>query len=75
MWYWRKKFEAFFICQGLEWLNTCMVVAPKMCQWKLIAHPANLLEVAELNPVIINGVLSYVNFNRFWMNHTLLYLI
>lgn len=39
-----------------------------MCQNKLILHPANLSEVAEPNPVKINRVFFYVNFNRFWIN-------
>ena len=68
VWYWRTTLEVFFMCQGLEWINTCMAVAPRMCQIKLILHPTNLLEVAELNPVKINRVFFYVNFNRFWIN-------
>lgn len=55
------------MCKGVEWINICMVVAPRMCQNMLILNPANLLEVAEVNPVKLNSVFFYVTFNRFWI--------
>lgn len=42
--YWRTTLEIFFICQGLEWINTCIFLVSRMCQNKVTLHPAVLLK-------------------------------